>query len=97
MISHPEIISLVMAIIFALTSLVLLIRLRRIKTKTHNAIDGPRVPSEIKQASREMVDQVSKLRDGLHRIASSENPLEALVEAISRDGTLGRRGKGDAK
>lgn len=77
-------VTLVMAIIFALTSLVLFIRLHRIKAKVTKVVESEAVPPEIKEAVHEMANQVFKLRGGLRRIARAEDPLEALVNAISR-------------
>lgn len=73
-------------VVFSLTVACLLIRLHRVREKTHKTIDAPDMPAEIKEATTEMAKQVSELRKGLRRIARSDNPMEALVKAISRDG-----------
>lgn len=80
-----NIIYLVMTVIFALTSLFLIIRLHRIKKEIHKVEEFPIMSNEIKEASHEMANQIFKLRSGLNRISRAENPMEALIAAISRD------------
>lgn len=75
-----------MIVLFIMTTTCLFIRLHRVREKTHKTMEASDVPVEISEATAEMAKQVLELRKGLRRIARAEDPMEALVKAISRDG-----------
>jgi hypothetical protein len=73
------------AVAFALLSLVLWIRLYRIKKHRVELERAPEVPQELREASHDFANQNMRLRSGLRKLSTASNPVEALVAALSSD------------
>lgn len=81
--SH-DIVFLAAAVVFALTSLVFWLRLRRIEAKAKAVVESPKVPPDVAEAARDLSRQSVRLRSSLRRLAAADNPMEALINAINR-------------
>lgn len=78
---HVDAYLIVAAIIFAFLSLMLYLRLHRVKAHTEAVRQEP-LPDEIQKAAQDLALQSRKLRIGLNRIARDPNPMEAFIEAV---------------
>lgn len=84
---------LLVAAAFIVTAALLWLRLHRVKVRVEIIANSPAVPASVMDASHDLKRQSVKLRGGLRRLARSEKPIDALIDAISGE----RNGNGNGE
>lgn len=75
----------IIAIVMSLVSLMLFIKLHRVRTHAQSVIDSPLIPKAVEEAQDRIDIQTGKLRHNLRRIAQSHSPIDELVKALSKE------------